>query len=191
MAPFIALALKLAPFLIPEAVKALGGDKAGEAATAVMEVAKKVAGVEGEEAVAAINNNPALQGQFALAMSAERVRFRELDVEEQRIAAEDKANARKTFGTDRAVFWLGMAVLATYSVVLGGALYGAYWLLVAGGMAALDAGSVAAVFGLIGAIVGYIASDAKMVISYYFGSSRGSSDKSDTLAKAFSAMVKK
>lgn len=191
MAPLIAIALKLAPFLIPEAVKALAGDKAGDAASAVMEVAKKVTGMEGEEAVDAINNSLLMQREFQVAMSAERVRFREMEIEEQRLYVEDRDSARKAFGTDRAVFWLGMAVLLTYAVVLGGALYGAYWLLVKGGIAALDAGSVAAVFGLIGAIVGYIASDAKMVISYYFGSSRGSSDKSDTLAKAFTSLVRK
>lgn len=191
MAPFIALALKLAPFLIPEAVKALAGERAGEAASAVLDTASKVTGLSGEEAIAAINNSAEMQVKFQLALSDERVRFRELEVEEQRLYVEDREGARKAFGTDRAVFWLGMAVLIAYAVVLTGSLYGAYWLLVKGGMAALDAGSVAAVFGLIGAIVGYIASDAKMVISYYFGSSRGSSDKSDTLAKAFSAMVKK
>lgn len=191
MIPLITAALKLAPFLIPEAVRALGGDKAAETAEKVIGIAKKVTGEDSpESAVEAILASPEQALEFQKVQSQERLEFARLALEERKLYIQDTQDARKSFGADRAVFWLGMAILSVYGMILAGALYGAYWLLVEGGLAGMDAGTVAAVFGLIGAIVGYIASDAKQVVSYYFGSSRGSADKSDRLSEAFTALVK-
>lgn len=127
--------------------------------------------------------------------AALKVRLRELDLDEKKIEAEaekarlaDVQSARATHAGDRGVFWLGMVILTVYAAVLAAALTGAYWLLVKGDLQQMDVGTVAAVFTLIGTIVGYIASDAKQVVGYYFGTSKGSSDKSRDMADAIKAL---
>jgi hypothetical protein len=49
---------------------------------------------------------------------------------------------------------------------------------------------VAAVFGFLGTVVGYVAANAQQVVSYFFGSSRGSQDKSAAMAEAIKSLPK-
>jgi hypothetical protein len=42
----------------------------------------------------------------------------------------------------------------------------------------------AIVSALIGTVVGYVAANAQQVVGYFFGSSKGSADKTDALAAA-------
>ena len=46
----------------------------------------------------------------------------------------------------------------------------------------------AAVFGLVGTALGYLVSESKAVLAYYFGSSRGSDEKNDTINKAMTSV---
>ena len=74
--PLIALATKLLPFIgaVPEVLRALGGDKAGEAAEKVINLAKTVTGQsDPEKAVDAVIKDPAMQLELQKVMSAERV----------------------------------------------------------------------------------------------------------------------
>lgn len=189
----IAIALKLAPLVasvVPEAVRALAGPKAGEAAEKIVGIAETITGAKGEDATAIILKDPAKALEFQQALIAERLELRRLDLEETKAYLADTQGARTANAGDRGVFWLGISILVTYGLILGAALFGAYWLLVEGELASMDVGTVAAVFTLIGTIVGYIASDAKQVVSYYFGSSRGSQDKSTALSDAFKNLSK-
>lgn len=110
--------------------------------------------------------------------------YKKIDAETERAYLADRQDARHANAGDVGVFWLGIAILGTYALVLASALAGAYWLLVLGDLKNMDAGTVAAVFAMIGTIVGYIASDAKQVVGYYFGSSKGSTDNGRNLADA-------
>jgi hypothetical protein len=151
-----------------------------------------------ERVASAIQSGSLSPEQFVAVKTADaalKVRLRELDIDEKKIEAEteraylaDTQDARKAHAGDSGVFWLGIAVLGTYALILGASLFGAYWLLVEGNLAAMDVGTVAAVFTLIGTIVGYIASDAKQVVAYYFGSSRGSNEKTRDMADAIKAL---
>lgn len=114
--------------------------------------------------------------------------YKKIDAETERAYLADVQDARHTNAGDRGVFWLGMTILAVYAAVLAAALAGAYWLLVKGDLKSMDVGTVAATFTLIGTIVGYIASDAKQVVGYYFGSSKGSNDNRAALGDAVKAL---
>lgn len=95
----------------------------------------------------------------------------------------DTADARGKHAGDKNVFWLGIAVLVTFAVTMGASLYGSYQILT-GGITIKDVAVVAAVSGFVGSIVGYVAANAQQVISYFFGSSKGSKDKTDAMADA-------
>ena len=147
------------------------------------------------EAIKGGGLNPEQVAAIRAADAALKVRLRELDLDEKRLDQEaekaflaDTQDARRVHAGDRGVFWLGIVILSVYAAVLAAALTGAYWLLIVGDLQSMDAGTVAAVFAMIGTIVGYIASDAKQVVAYYFGSSRGSNDKGRDMAEVIKAL---
>lgn len=109
----------------------------------------------------------------------------DIDYKRDALFVDDTQHARAANADNAAVFRLGLAILITFAITMTAALYGCYELLT-GGMVIKDAGIVAAVFGLIGTIIGYLAGNAQQVVSFCFGSSRGSKAKTDAMTKAFS-----
>lgn len=108
----------------------------------------------------------------------------QLAVTEEQTFVADVQNARAANAANMRVFWLGVAVLATFAGVCFGALWGAYALLT-GKIPVTDAAIVGMVSGFIGTIIGYVAANATQVVSFYFGSSKGSETKSEAMATAF------
>ena len=100
----------------------------------------------------------------------------------------DTQDARKTFGQQRAIFWLGISVLLTFFVVMVAVLYAAF-LLLQGGITIKDVSVVAAIAGMVGSVVGYVAANAQQVIGYFFGSSAGSASKTDAMGAAVTKLV--
>lgn len=95
----------------------------------------------------------------------------------------DTADARKY--KDDKTFWLGVVILVVFAITMGMSLYGAFQLLV-GGITLKDVAVVAAVSGFVGSIIGYISANAQQVVSYFYGSSSGSKQKSDAIHDTFS-----
>lgn len=123
-----------------------------------------------------------------------KVKLRELDLDEKKIEqmaekmyVDDTQNARQAHAGDRGVYWLGIAVLGTFAAVMIASMYGCYQILT-DGLKVKDIGIVAAVFGFLGTVVGYVAANAQQVVSYFFGSSRGSMDKSRDMAEALKSL---
>jgi hypothetical protein len=110
--------------------------------------------------------------------------MRRLDVQEEQLYVGDTSDARHVNGQDRGVFWLAIAIIVLSALMMCAVLYGCYQL-ITGGLTLSDAGTVAAIFTLIGAVIRDIDSRAQQVVSYFFGSSRGSSTKTDAMADAF------
>ena len=102
MLPIIALAAKLLPLAsaIPEVMRAFGSDKSADAAEAVIGVAKRVAGTDDPTlATHKIINDPALQLQFQQMLSTERLRFREMELQDQQHAHEQQQTTIRTGDT--------------------------------------------------------------------------------------------
>ena len=57
------------------------------------------------------------------------------------------------------------------------------------GITIKDVSVVAAIAGMVGSVVGYIAANAQQVVGYFFGSSAGSSSKTDAMGDAVSKLV--
>lgn len=87
--PIIALAAKLLPFasIVPDVMRAFGSGKSADAAEALVDVARKVTGEpDGEIATNKIINDPALQLQYQQMLSAERLKFKEMELQDQQHA---------------------------------------------------------------------------------------------------------
>lgn len=142
---------------------------------------------DGTEADLAAAVAQGLTPEQVVALKQADVRVKELDLQEITAAITDTADARHVGSGNRGIFWLGIAVLVTFAMVMAGSLYGAYQLLT-GGLAVKDVGMVAAVFGFLGTVVGYVAANAQQVVAYFFGSSVGSKQKTDAMAFSFSRL---
>jgi hypothetical protein len=101
-----------------------------------------------------------------------KVRMRELNIQEESLTYQDRANARQMQVANKD--WMPRALAI-------GLLLGAACL-----FAAVITGNVTKDPSLavqLGAIIGYVTSELKAVFAFYFGSSRGSDDKSATIAE--------
>jgi hypothetical protein len=128
-----------------------------------------------------------LDQEWKLAVMAHERAKRDQDIVELRAYLEDTANARATHGQNRGVFWLGVAILGIFAAVICLVLWGSFAIL-QGSITIKDVAVVAAVFGLIGTVVGYAAANAQQVVGYFFGSSKGSADTRQQLGDAVKAL---
>jgi hypothetical protein len=96
----------------------------------------------------------------------------------------DTADARHTNAANARVFWMGVVILATFAAIMGAALYGAYSLLT-GSLPVANVAVVGMVAGFVGTVIGSVGANAAQVVSFFFGSSRGSDTKSEQMATAF------
>lgn len=197
--------LKAAPML-----GSLIGGPAGAAVGVAAKIAAEALGVDSTpDAIAqAIQTDPtaALKLREAELSHAERLqelanaaRKQEIDaaisgkqaeLDELRTTLADIQDARKTHATDRHVFWLGISVLIVFLIIAVLVLVGVGALLT-GGLSVQDAGLLATATGIVGTLIGYQANNASQVITFYFGSSKGSSDKTTALANAVKQVAAK
>jgi hypothetical protein len=119
-----------------------------------------------------------------------KTRMRELDIDIARLNASsemaylaDTQNARTAHAGNDGVFWLGIAILLTFACAIAAVLVGSFEMLT-GGITIKDVGTVATVSGLVGTVIGYVAANAQQVVGYFFGSSKGSADKTTALSNA-------
>lgn len=174
----------------------LGGPMAGTAVTALSKLfLGKEDGTESEIAKE-VNNNltpekivelQTLDNQHKEFMEKIGLDYAKLNFDTNKIYVDDTADARKY--KDEKVFWMGVAILISFTLTMVLSLIGAYQIL-SGGITIKDVSVVAAVSGFIGSIIGYVASSAQQVVGYFYGSSAGSSQKTDALANSFKAINK-
>lgn len=185
--------------ILKKALPWIGAAATGGAPALVAMAAKEVSSALGMEVKpdpeaigeAVANATPEQMIRLREGEQAFKVRMTELGFQNEqelaRVYVGDVQDARKAHAGDRGVFWLGISVLLTFAAVMALALAGAYQLLT-GGIQVKDVGVVAAIFGFLGTVVGYVAGNAQQVVSYFFGSSRGSKEKADAMAQAFKGL---
>lgn len=186
--------------IAPGLATALGGPLAG---AAVGVLAEKLLGKSSGDPVAdeakvagmlSAGLTPELRAKVIEAETSLKVEAMRMGLEEKRIDLDtdkaylaDVADARKTAGMDKDVLGLGIAVLVIWAILTAGTLWGLYSVLL-GGIEIKDVGIVATVFTVLGSTVGYVSNSAQQVLSYYFGSSRGSLIKTREMAQAISGV---
>lgn len=169
MAPLLLLAAQLAPYLLPKVAKALGGENAEKAAEVVVDIAEKVTGKKGQEAVEAVKSSPETALAFLQAQMTQETRLEELVVE-------DRKDARLR---DRAFLAAGRWNFRADLMILGCIFAVAYIVNKISGESVKP--EVLAIFNMaIGALLKMLG-DA---FAFEFGSSRGSKEKDDLIRKA-------
>jgi len=124
----IALAAKLLPFAaaVPDVIRAFGGEKAGDVADVMVDVAKKITGeVDGETAVTKIINDPRLQLEYQTMLSQEKITILKIEADAEKAASEavtdrwkaDMASDDKLSKQVRPAVLLWFMVLLTYITV--------------------------------------------------------------------------
>lgn len=154
----------------PTIATALGGPLAGVAVKAIASGLGKPDAKENEIADLVASGDPQtlvrlreIDKQFEKDMAA-------LDVDFERIAALDRANAREretTLGGDWTVRILAYTIVGSFCALVFSVLFG----------------QITAESTIAGAVIGYLSAKAEQVVSYYFGSSAGSKHKTDILGK--------
>lgn len=180
--------------LVPALVGHLFGSNAENVAQQVTTVTQAVFGSTDP---AAIQQQMAADAQKALdykmklldVQSAENQRQHE----ERMAEFTDTESARTTFATNPKVFWLGFAILSIAGMMMASVCIGSY-LILTHGIDIKDAGTIAAVFTLIGAIIRDVVSSAQQVVTCFFGrSAQAESDSAalnTTIGKTAQALAK-
>lgn len=185
MAPLIPIAGSLIANLVPELFKLFGTEKQAEVATKVMDIAWSVTGInDPDEAAKAIAADPTIALQFKTAVLNQQTALEELAFRREKMYVDDVQDARKY--RDDKVFWLGVIVLGSFMTIMGLTLWGLYALMTK--QFQIDPALIAAVFGLVGSIIGYFAANAQQVVGYFFGSSSGSKQNGDAVRDSIKAM---
>lgn len=183
---------KIVGAVAPTLGTALLGPMGGAAVKVIADqVLGKPEATESEVAEAVMTGlNPEAIVELRKADQAFAIRLKELDIDIMRLNADlDKAyvadvqDARQAHSKNPEVFWLGIAILVTFGLVMGAVMWGSF-LLLTGGIKPKDVATVGLVSGLIGTVVGYVAANAQQVVGYFYGSSQGSKDKTDAIASA-------
>ncbi len=132
---------------------------------------------------------PELRAQVLAAEQALKLAVVQAGLEERRIDADidkanlaDVANARGTHGASRDLVLMGSVILLAWALLSAGTLWGLFR--VVGQESKLDPATIAVVFTVIGTVLGYVSGTAQQVVSYFFGSSRGSAQKTDAMTTA-------
>lgn len=178
--------------IAPVAASLVGSPMAGMAIKVIGE-AIGIAEPTAERVASAIESGSLSPEQVVAIRTADaalKVRLKELGIDEKKIDAEvekaylaDTQDARRVHAGDRGVFLLGIAILLIMLIDVI-ATFALVYAILTGGISVKDVGLVAAVFGLLGTLNGYVAANAQQVISYYFGTTRGSMEKSREMSEA-------
>lgn len=176
------------PALITMAAKEVGDAIGVDIPATSQAIGQAVANATPEQVLALKDRDLAFQERMQAMGFAHVADMARLAVDEARVYVDDTKDARSNFSGDEKVFWLGIAVLLTFAFLMGVVLWGSYELI--SGSSRLNANALAIVSTLIGTVVGYAAANAQQVVSYFFGSSKGSNDKGSQLGIALSESMK-
>jgi len=155
--------------LAPTIATALGGPLAGMAVSAVA----KAIGCEPDEVQGIISSNKLTAEQVASIQLAElelKKQAQSMNLDFAKLTVEDRKSARDMQIATKSMLVPSLAILIV-SAFIGVVIA------TLGGFAVVD--SV-----LAGTLIGYLSAKAEQVVNFYFGSSAGSKEKTDLLAKA-------
>ena len=183
--------------LAPTLATLLGGPLAGTAVTA-LEGALGLAPGSGIDGITQVMQSGSLTPDMVAAVRAADQKHAEIIAQQgldltklnadheaamAGLEATDREDARKNNSEKDATWWLAASILLTFALIMAAVLYGC-WSILSGGITIKDVSVVAAISGLVGAVVGYVAANAQTVVNFVFGGSLGSNKHTDALASS-------
>lgn len=147
-------------------------------------IATAVQGATPEQLAAVRKADQDYAARMVEAGFANKEALAKLEIQETQTFVQDTADARRANASNERVFWLGVVILGTFGGIMFASLWGAYALLT-GQLPVKDVAMVGMVSGFVGTIIGYVSANAQQVVSFFFGSSKGSEQKTDAMATAF------
>ncbi len=157
--------------IAPTIATALGGPLAGAGVAALSNVLLgKKDGTEKEISLAIQGASPEILAQIKKADQDFAIRMKELDIDIEKLVYDDRKSAREREATvkDSTPRNLAYIIVSAFVLILAAVIFG---------KAQVD--SV-----LAGTLIGYASAKCEQVLAYYFGSSKGSNEKTKLLAKA-------
>lgn len=146
-------------------------------------VAAAVAGATPEQVIQLKQADADLQSKLQALGFEHTEEMARLGIQEEQLAVSDVQDARKANAGNEQLWRVAWVVLITFAVVMAGVLWGCF-LMLSGEATVKDVALVAAIAGLIGSIVGYVAANAQTVINFLFGGSLGSRNSGAALGVA-------
>jgi len=163
----------------PTIATALGGPLAGAAVKTLSNVLLgHENGSESDLSAAIATASPDVLAQVKKAEADFQVRMRELEIDVDRIAAADRDSARKR-ESSTGDYWTPRIIGSTTLL----AFIWSVWAVLSGYVQGM---TDPAIVGIIGTLIGYVSAKADQVVSYYFGSSAGSKEKTQAMTDAMS-----
>jgi hypothetical protein len=130
-----------------------------------------------------------LNGLSPDALAAMKKADQDFMVEMQRVNGDiekayllDVQDARRSHGNDDRLYKLAYGMIGTFVAIMIVTLWGGYEILT--GDTKIESSTLAVISGIVGAVVGYVASNTQQVVGYFFGSSSGSDKKTDAITEA-------
>ena len=171
------------PALVGLAAKAVG-DAVGSPVDAHPDaVAAAVAGATPEQIIQLKQADADLQSKLQALGFEHTEEMARLGAQADQAAIADVQDARRSNSSNEQLWRIAWVVLVTFAIVMAGVLWGCYSMLT-GTVTIKDVAVVAAVAGLVGSIVGYVAANAQTVINFLFGGSLGSRNTGAALGAA-------
>lgn len=172
----------------PTLATALGGPLAGMAAA----VASRILFGGGDEKATPeqviehvmANQTPEVFARLREIDANLKIELKKLDIKLEEIEAQDRASARQR--EIAAGGWGTFGVYALAAIILGGFFAVVYWVFT-GAVLSLSPEMLL----LVGSTVGYVSAKADQVVAYFFGSSIGSKQKTDEMARAMAQTVRR
>ena len=186
----------------PTLATMLGGPLAGAAVTA-LEGAMGLAPGVGADGITKVLQTGAVTPETMAAIRTADQRHAELmgqqgldlvkinadrDAAMATVDAADVKSARDSNSGKDATWWIAIVILLTFAAIMAAVLWGC-WTLLQGGITIKDVSVVAAVSGLVGAVVGYVAANAQTVVNFIFGGSLGSRKTPAALSESVSQAI--
>ncbi len=172
--------------LIGEAVSMIGGALLGNPAATESDVATAISNgkLTGDQIVAL----KTAENDFTLKMKSLDIDVLKINQAADAALIADTSDARHTFSGNENVFVLGCIILSAFGVLMALVLTGCFFLMT--GKVNVDPGTLAVCAGLIGTVVGYVAANAQQVVSFFYGSSKGSKDSGAAMGAALTESIR-
>lgn len=188
MIPLIGLALQAAPYI----AQWLGGTAAAEVTKQVTDTATQVFGTSDPAAIEKkIAEDKALYVQWQVKLG-ELHSAQDQRVHDERMAEfQDTINARLNYKDSKSITdSLAKVTVLAFFFLNAVAAYGMFLLLTTGVKISGNVEIWLTVAGMFGTLLGFVNSKTELVYSFFFGSSRGSDNKSADIGNALNKLVK-